>query len=930
MNDKLLILRNRAEEVLKLKGKSMSDDFVTDIEKLLEELNIYQIELEMQNQELQETNLKLQVEQKRYKELYMNAPVAYFTLNSTGNIIELNQAAAELLQIPIQRFKYTSIFPYISEHSKPDFVKQFKLFFESQKIEYGKIIFHTPNKELLYTKLSAICYFDTDLNELLVRCSVVDITENENYKAEIELALKESEELHREVLSNISDAVFITDENDNFTFICPNVENIFGYTKSEISDFKKIAQLFDEEFIKNQKLNFISEKQNIEKAIYDKTGNEHYLIVNIKKVNIGNGTILYTCRDITERRLAKLQSTESEAKFQSIFNNAKNPIFLLNKEGKYIAINQAYKDLTGYEISDFSDRIAGFRANSEDLPEIQRILKKLLNSEIQNYNKEVRIITKSGVEKWISLFVSVHNTQNGDFDYILGSFFDITKQKNDEKEIKDIAEKYKQLFEFMPAGISVADINGNLIQSNKAAERILSVPREIHNSSTIDNKQWKIIRRDGSVMPVTEYAGVIALKENRLVENIEMGIVKSDNLITWISVNAIPTIKNDRVIISYTDISDKFEKEKKLIDYSEELTKLSIAIEQSPITVVITDTNANIQYVNPKFTELTGYTLQEALGKNPRVLKSGKTESKIFTELWETITSGNIWKGELINKKKNGEIFIESAQIAPIKDNDGKIINYVAIKEDITERKKQEEIIFKSNIKLKELNATKDKFFGIIAHDLRNPFSAILGFSELLIKHIEKYDKEKILSFAKSINNATQNTYKLLENLLEWARIQRGIMTFNLENIKLNGLLKELVPVLQEIANQKKIILNYSCNDDVILRADRNMITTILRNLITNSIKFTNHSGNIEIIAQNVDNDIIISVTDNGIGMDDETRNNLFKFDSTQTRRGTDNETGTGLGLILCKEFIEKHKGTLTVESEIDKGSKFTIVLPKI
>jgi len=359
-----------------------------------------------------------------------------------------------------------------------------------------------------------------------------------------------------------------------------------------------------------------------------------------------------------------------------------------------------------------------------------------------------------------------------------------------------------------------------------------------------------------------------------------------------------------------------------------QIRKLSIAIEQSPTIVVITDYSGKIEYVNPKFTEQTGYTLEEVKGNNPRILNSGKTNKNVFVELWQTITSGKIWKGEFINKKKNGQEFIESALIAPIFDNNQNIVNYIAVKEDITTRKQFEDALKKSEAELKELNLTKDKFFSIIAHDLRNPFNTILGFSDLLINYTNKYDKEKILQFSNAINTSARTAYKLLENLLEWSHLQTGKIELYRTSFVLEHCIIDVINITEPIALKKNIVVGYEIKQSIELFADKNMIHTVLRNLLTNAIKFTNRDGKVLVKADIDENHVCVSITDNGVGMSENKIAELFKINIKTSTKGTEKEPGTGLGLLLCKEFIAMHNGTIWVESEIDKGSTFYFTLP--
>ena len=368
-----------------------------------------------------------------------------------------------------------------------------------------------------------------------------------------------------------------------------------------------------------------------------------------------------------------------------------------------------------------------------------------------------------------------------------------------EQALKESETKYRQLFDFMPIGVSIADNSGQLVENNKKAESLLGLSKEEHNKLTIDAKEWKIIRKDGSLMPAEEFASVRALNENKLIENVEMGIYKGENNTTWINVTAVPRISGNGFIISYTDISEKLIRENKLLQYSDEL---------------------------------------------------------------------------------------------------------------------------------KKLNTDKDRFITILAHDLKSPFNSILGFLKLLTKNIRKYDIDKIEKHINIVNNSAQNTFRLLEDILLWVRANSGKIPYEPQKLNLASICDEVIGYLRLTANAKDITINYFSEDDINVFADNNMLNTVLRNLVSNSIKFTNKNGRIDIYAEIIQSNITITVSDNGIGIEPEILNKLFDISHKITKSGTANETGTGLGLLLCKEFVEKHGGKIWVESEVGKGSTFKFTLP--
>ena len=280
----------------------------------------------------------------------------------------------------------------------------------------------------------------------------------------------------------------------------------------------------------------------------------------------------------------------------------------------------------------------------------------------------------------------------------------------------------------------------------------------------------------------------------------------------------------------------------------------------------------------------------------------------------------------------------EGAQDYIVKDklNSENIIH--SIKYGIERKKHQEELqklnaeleqkVLERTKDLKELIATKDKFFGIIAHDLRNPFSGLLGASEILFKYTDAYDKENIKKLSELLHSSAKNVYAMLENLLEWARTQTGSIQFNPEEIIIRDIISENFSNIKAFADNKKIKLLSEVKNGLMIKGDRNMLNTILRNLLNNAVKFTNKGGKVSVNALKTNEYITFSVKDTGVGIPKDDIGKLFRIDIKYSNPGTSDESGTGLGLILCKEFVEKHKGKIWVESVINKGTEFKFTIP--
>lgn len=277
-------------------------------------------------------------------------------------------------------------------------------------------------------------------------------------------------------------------------------------------------------------------------------------------------------------------------------------------------------------------------------------------------------------------------------------------------------------------------------------------------------------------------------------------------------------------------------------------------------------------------------------------------------------------------KAANNQLILKNAEI---EDQKNEIENQnKALIEKSEEIVSQQEELKLKNASLEELNKTKDKFFSIIAHDLKNPLNAVLGLADLLSGSFNKLSDDKKIKFVHTIANSSKLLFNLIENLLNWARSQSGKLPFRPVKTNISFLIKQNVNTLQQHAANKGIQLTYS-SDDVTVIADFNMIDTIIRNLLSNAIKFTPKGGSVKIAATEIRGEAVqIAFHDTGVGMDEETLSNLFKIDVSNSRNGTENETGTGLGLILCKEFVEQHSGKIWAESEVDKGTSFFVQIP--
>ncbi|ASB49589.1 PAS domain S-box protein [Alkalitalea saponilacus] len=562
----------------------------------------------------------------------------------------------------------------------------------------------------------------------------------------------------------------------------------------------------------------------------------------------------------------------------------------------------------------------------------------------------------------------------------------------------------------------------------------------------------------------------------------------------WLDISISPVLidqKPDSFVCIARDITDT-------IDANNQLNLLKRAVENSPVSIIITNTNGVIEYVNSKFIELTGYSEDEAIGKTPAIQKSGKMDDKIYSELWETVSKGEEWRGELLNRKKNGDLYWELASISAVKNQQGDTTHFIAVKEDITQEKnrieerKAEEARLKSiismmllnfddentllkhvleeairltnskigfiyhyqeenqtfilnswskevmqqcsiieprttyelsktgiwgevvrqrkaimvndmkafnpqrkgyppghaeltrflsipvfekdkivatvgvankkeeyttfdelqlellmnsvwilvsririnnelknkNIDLLELNNQRDKLFSIVSHDLRSPFMALINLSQIINENYDTLSEKEIKEYLGLITDGSEKTFNLLENLLEWSKSKRGLINYNPTDINLTEVCNHIINNMNAQFKVKNIEVTAELTKPVFLYADKDMVNSIFRNLLSNAVKFSMPDGKIKITAKNKGKMVEVCVEDNGVGMNIDTANNLFTSESITSQAGSNGEKGSGLGLVLCKEFVEYHKGDIWVKSAVGKGSKFHFTLP--
>lgn len=388
------------------------------------------------------------------------------------------------------------------------------------------------------------------------------------------------------------------------------------------------------------------------------------------------------------------------------------------------------------------------------------------------------------------------------------------------------------------------------------------------------------------------------------------------------------------IIIFYYYTSKKLQKEiAKREKVQNELTVREALyrsiLKASPDPVLVSDVRGYIQEVSFATVPSLGYSSEsEIIGKNTRDVVHPEERKKAFKDMFLLFDGKYRGPKEYRLVKFDGSVIFAEINAEAIRDAAGKPTGLVFVVRNIMERKQREAEIKQKNLELERTNAEKDKFFSIIAHDLRSPFQAFLGLTQVLLEQIDTIQQDKVKHFAGILNKSAITLFRLLENLLEWSRIERGLTTPQPSIFSVNYALEETLKMFKDAIQLKKQTLEIKFLSDVKVIADLRMTETIMRNLLSNAIKFTPAGGRIVVSTKQVDDqNTKITISDTGIGMSKEILDNLFRIDTNNRRLGTDGESSSGLGLLLCKELIELNNGTLTVKSEEGKGSEFSFTL---
>jgi PAS domain S-box-containing protein len=439
----------------------------------------------------------------------------------------------------------------------------------------------------------------------------------------------------------------------------------------------------------------------------------------------------------------------------------------------------------------------------------------------------------------------------------------------------------------------------------------------------LGKRSWDVVSERMEIDSHQWQAHIADLSAQRPFRDFKFWLEEEGGRARWIKVSGMPLFNADGVFHGYrgtgADITQA-------VESAHRMNMLNRAVEQSPVSIVITDLKARIQYVNAEFLTITGYSLDEVIGQTPSILKSGHTQGDTYLAMWGALKAGEKWEGELINKRKNGELYWEHASIQPIQNIEGEISNYMAIKTDITRQKHDQSRMAELVEELRRSNEELEQFAYVASHDLRQPLRMINGYLGLLHKKLGAgLDKDSQDFFGFAIDGA-KRLDSMIVDLLEYSRI--GRLSQSLSPMELDSIVADAVHHLQMAIKDVGAEVSVDPGLPAVV-GDRSELLRLFQNLVGNAIKYCdpNRPPKVRVFAADTGDEWVLSVQDNGIGIAPDDLQRVFGiFQRLVTR---DNYEGTGIGLAVCRKIAEHHGGRIWVESEVDVGSTFKVAFPK-
>ena len=691
-------------------------------------------------------------------------------------------------------------------------------------------------------------------------------------------------------------------------------------------------------------------------------------------------------RDVSERKKSEENLRKNEKELRLIWDNSADGMRITDKNGIIIRVNNAFCKMVDLKKDQIEGKPLGVIYPEERLSHIIKTHKKrFLQRDVKTYIEREQELW-NGKKVWFGVsnsFFSINNKET----YLLALFRNITEQKKSEKQIKETLSLLNATLDSTADGILVVDHNKKIANYNSRFVEMWDLPKDIYQQDNDlvmlnyvqiklkDPKKFLELTKSVYKNPAKESFDVIEFKDGKIFERYSIPQKLNDQIVgrVWSFRDVTEKVRSHLIQETLYRISEAVNSTRDLDKLYEEIhSAIKNLMPANNFYIALHDKKSN-RISFPYFVDehdappgkkdfgngLTEYTIT----KGEDILISAQMDLELRKKGFVDLAGAPaaIWLGIILKlnkipigvmvlqdyknefayseKEKNALSFVSEqiAQAIEKKRHADELVSYTKelqknkelLEEKANELSNLNKELAESESKLKEINLSKDKLFSIIAHDLRSPFQPLLSISELLSDEINTLSKDEIVNFSQEIYKILKKQYSLLVNLLEWSRIQTGRIEYHPTKVNLNEIAEDVINILKVNAIKKQIIVNNKIKNEQFVSADSNMLQSILSNLISNAIKFSYPDGVINISSKEKEDEIIVSVEDNGVGISEENKQKLFKVDGQFTTAGTSQEQGTGLGLLLCKELIEKHSGRIWIESKENHFTKINFSLKR-
>lgn len=848
-----------------------------------------------------------------------NDAIKYFsdfvvTVDVTGKIISFNKNPYSESKVNISLEKNINLFAYLPSSISDSLRKMCSESVLNQSMQSGKFILISQNSSDCYLMFKVIPVKNNQLNDVNLIITIDEIDRHE-YFSEPDNELEELKQ-YQSMMENIADAIIQVTREGLISYWSENASELFGITRIEV--FNKFIGKVIPELNKSVYENIIDDLETMGKWESEIKIEQTNRIFKIKLLKKNSESILIILEDISKRKLIEKDLRQSEEQFRNLVINSTELICIVSAEGKIKYSNPSFNDY--FQI----DKLANTEKYFTELID-SNYLYTSFNDILSGRIKEIDLTNRFNEKKSFLLTISEIknlNSKTNNYNIILT---DISERKKLEKDLI----LTKSVFESTHDGIAVFYERKLIIANISFCELFeYNTIDEILNLDPLD-----FVSND-NIPKVAKYIKTLE-KQEKIPDNFDFIGITKNKKIKYFSVSANSYLSDDKlyIVLLFRDITEQRETQEALVLSEERYRNITENINEFIWAAEKKANRIKTILLTKAVEHITGYQINELQNNSlnwfrfihpddynfvmERLKKFFKNISKNSDEL----------ECRIINRDGN-TIWIQN-KITIERNLRNEISKIYGIISDISIKKRAEEEMKQSAENLKLLNETKDKFISIISHDLRTPFSSILGFTDLLLTDTEM-QKDKQLEYIGFIRESSKNMLSLVNSLLDWTRLQTGRIHFQPQNINIANAVKKVFQMLQGVALQKEINLITELPEELIIHADENLIIQLFNNLISNAIKFTNQKGFIKVYAEQLPgkNQLVFTVKDNGTGIKEENIVKLFRVDSKFTLKGTAGEKGSGLGLSLCHEIVEKHNGRIWVESKFGDGSEFKFTLP--